>query len=292
MESIFIEEELNAKFEDLGYVSFQLFNQQEIGEIKAFYAAIEKEHRDSNSFFHTTLNTSNESLIRRVNEFLRPYFMKNLAKYLKNFNLTMAGFLAKDSGLNTQVTIHQDWTYVDESKYQAFNLWLSLDDASRKNGCMQFVPYSHRFIDTLRVSPDITGFFDSFRNKLTPYLVDVPTKAGECVAFHQSILHGSRRNMSGEQRIACISCAYPSSAKLLHHFMPDPKDFNNIEQYEINLESLITLKKDKKPSSAKLLGKVSYIQPKVSFSEFKYFMNKQMGPWKRFKNSWVQRYLA
>lgn len=292
MKTIIKNEILNKTFEERGYVSFPLFSPQEVQEIKKFYATIKGDHTSANSFFHTTLNTSNEHLIRRVNGFLRPYFQKNLATYLEGFELTIAGFLAKDSGPKTMVNMHQDWTYVDEQKFQAFNLWVCLDDTNRRNGCMQFVPYSHRFVDTLRVSPDIPGYFDSFKKEILPYLVDVPTKAGECVIFHQAILHASRKNISGKQRTACISCAYPSAAKLLHYFSPDPPSAGKLEKYEINLESLIQLKKDSRPDPGRLIENLDYNPPKVNLEDFKEYFGQRISVFSRVKFFFINSVLG
>jgi len=272
MRKLLKNDELNNEFYSKGYVKFPLLSKTEINEIKTFYNSIKTKHNTTESYLHTTLNTSNEEIIAKVNTFLRPYFTKNLNQYLINCDYTIAGFLVKDKGKNTKVNLHQDWTYVDEKNYTAFNLWVSLIDTSKNNGCMQFVPYSQSIANTLRVSPDIPSFFKNYEDKIIPFLVDVPTKAGECVMFHQSILHASHPNKSNTERIACISCGYPNETTLLHHYMPNANDYSNIEQYEININSLINLKKDSRPSNAKLIQNISYDPPKITFKEFEKYM--------------------
>jgi len=257
------------RLESRGFVKFPLFTPEDLMEIKEFYHGIENEHNvDRKRSFHTTLNTSDHKLVGRVHDFLLPYFTKRLTPQIDPCNFTLAGFLAKDSGKNSAVTIHQDWNYVDESRYSSYSLWVGLEDTNVWNGCMQFIPGSHRFYPSLRISPDIPDYFDGFKDKAADYLVDVPSKAGECVMFDQGIIHASRRNRSGRQRVACILGAYPENADLLHHFRPPGNSLDEIEQHTISVSSMIGMKKDQRPPESILLGHISYAPLKIGRRDF------------------------
>lgn len=266
---------LQNQIDKKGYVKFPLFDKEEINIIKNFYLLVEKEHKNPNTLFDTTLNTSNRNLIEKTHQFLLPIFEKKLNQYVTNLNFTLAGFLVKHPGEKSAVTIHQDWNYVDESKFSSYSFWVSLDDVSVFNGCMQFIPNSQKFYPSLRVSPDIPDYFDKFKEKAADYLVDVPSKAGECVMFDQALIHASRRNHGKKPRVACILGSYPQEADLLHHYLPEENNLNAIEQYKISVESMISMKKNQRPPFSELLGHVSYTPPKITEKEFINFCKEQ-----------------
>jgi hypothetical protein len=268
MESVLKNRALNSQFDKEGFVKLPLFSEGEVTEIKAFYQLIAKRHNILDCSFHTTLNTSDNALIAEINSFLLPFFKKNLSKYMVSFEPTIAGFLVKNQGKYSAVTIHQDWNYVDESKYSSYSFWVSLEATNLFNGCMQFIPGSHKFYPSLRISPDIDDYFHAFKDTAADYLMDVPTKAGECVLFNQGIIHASRRNFTRKDRVVCILGAYPSQARLLHYFRPEGNSLEEIEQYEISVHSMINMKKNQKPPQAKFVQTISYSPPVMQADEF------------------------
>lgn len=291
MEQILHSKKLNEQYHNIGYVKFPLFDKDEIMEIKSFYNKIKKDHNIEDRCFHTTMNTSNRNLIDKVNDFLLPYFTRHLPKHLKNYNLTIAGFLIKDPGKQSAVTIHQDLTYVDESRFTSFNLWVSLTDTHLLNGSMQFIPGSHKFYPSLRTSPDIESYFHSFKDKAAEYLVDVPSKAGECVMFNQALIHASRKNVQN-QRPTCIVSGYSKDAEMLHHFIPIGEPLSKIEQHKISIKSMIEMKKNQRPPHSEFLGYVNYEPPKVSFEEFEQKCLTFVSPYYKYRNKIVNYFLG
>ncbi|MEX2410862.1 MAG: phytanoyl-CoA dioxygenase family protein, partial [Candidatus Paceibacterota bacterium] len=234
MEQILKDKQLNSAYHNKGFVKFPLFDAMQISEIKEFYNYIRERHNaKKNNAFHTTLNTSDSNIINKVNDFLMSYFKREVKKHLVNYNLTISVFLTKDTGKDSSVTIHQDSSFVDETKHTAFGLWVALDNTNVLNGCMQFIPGSHKFYPSLRISPDLPPYFYSFKDAAVDYLVDVPSKAGECVMFNQAIIHASRKNFSHKQRVACVTGGYSKNAEFTHHFLPKGNPLSKIEKYKI-----------------------------------------------------------
>ncbi len=292
MVSILKDDNLNKAFNKRGYVKFPLFNESEIRQIKNFYTKIAKRHNIHDRTFHTTLNTDDNLLIEEINAYLLPFFERNLHKYMLDYKPTIAGFLVKNNGSNSAVNIHQDWNYVDESKYASYSFWVSLDTTNVFNGCMQFIPGSHKFYPSLRISPDIEDYFHEYSNTAADYLLDAPTKAGECVLFNQGIIHASRRNHSHKDRVVCILGAYPPEAKLLHHFRPAGKSLKEIEQYQITAKSMLNMKKNQKPPLAKFLRIVSYTPPQVGQEEFIEKCKQEVSKFVFWKNKLMNRVLG
>lgn len=270
-------EKLGQELDHKGFVKFPLLGKKEVSLIKAFYDSVEADHIRPGTLFDTTLNTSRKEVIEKTHLFLYPFFENALKKHTANLNYTLAGFLTKRHGRNSAVTIHQDWNYVDESRWPSYSFWLSLDDTGLLNGCMQFIPGSHKFHPSLRISPDIPDYFESYKRDAADYLVDVPSKAGECIMFNQAIIHASRRNYSKAPRIACNLGAYPQGADLLHYYLPPDSAMDAIEKWKISNHSLLHMRKDQRPEYAELVGHVSYSPPEADIEEFLRKCRKHVG---------------
>ncbi len=107
------------------------------------------------------------------------------------------------------VAWHQDYSYWTRTLPMAhLSCWCGLDDANIENGCVQYVPGSHRW--GLLDKPNLAGDFLSIMNYLTeeqkkqfkPVYAEV--KAGEAIFHHPLTLHGSGENKSNRPRRAFV----------------------------------------------------------------------------------------
>lgn len=107
------------------------------------------------------------------------------------------------------VAWHQDYSYWTRTKPMAhLSCWIGLDEATRENGCVHYVPGSHRW----NLLP-ITGLADDM-NAIQSVLTDeqkscfkpvaVELKKGEASFHHPLMVHGSFDNRSGRQRRALV----------------------------------------------------------------------------------------
>ena len=107
------------------------------------------------------------------------------------------------------VAWHQDYSYWTRTQPIAhLSCWIGLDDSTRENGCVHYVPGSHRW-DLLPV----TGLADdmhAIRSVLTPDQQDqfkpvpIELKAGECSFHHPLMVHGSFENRSDRPRRGAV----------------------------------------------------------------------------------------
>lgn len=116
-------------------------------------------------------------------------------------------------------TWHQDNTKWSFSSEQAITIWVALDDVTLQNGCMFFLPGSHKTrLDDHPAAGDFVGaMFTTYPElgKKEPAPVVMP--AGGC-SFHNGLMvHAAHANMSPHPRRA-FTCAY----------MPDGSTFNGI----------------------------------------------------------------
>ncbi len=103
------------------------------------------------------------------------------------------------------VAWHQDYSYWTRTRPLAHvTVWIALDDATLDNGCVHFVPGSHRW--PLLPKPRLAGDMDAIRPLLDPArLAAFRPVASELVAgfasFHHPLtLHGSFPNASERPR--------------------------------------------------------------------------------------------
>ncbi|MBX7183278.1 MAG: phytanoyl-CoA dioxygenase family protein [Bacteroidia bacterium] len=283
---IFKNLQTNEDFYKLGYVSFPLFDARTVAELKAFYKEnIENNQKgQSKDLFHTTSNTNDRDLIKKVSGFIKPYFEKALEPHLHECNLTISNYLVKESSPKSAVSPHMDWSFVDEDKFTSFNVWVCLDDADYKTGNLQFIPGSHTFARSLRVSPGQPRYFDQIQNDIVPYLVDLPTKAGDCAIFHHSLIHASRRNTSGSPRISCVIAGYPKQAELYHFFWPPGTENNQIEKYKVCNQTYLDLINGERPPHSEFMGHIQFDFSYMPLDEFVAKTKPYLSSWQVLKN--------
>ncbi len=253
MQKLFLSEEMNTTFYKRGFVKFPLFNAQQIEEIRSFYFEHALTQKKEGISFNTTSNSGDIDLVKKVSHFLLSnFFEPELKKHLINFELTLSNFLVKESGENSAVPAHQDWLLVDETQNVSFNCWVCLEDADFKTGSMQFIPGSHQFQHCIRAGK-MDRFFERNCDNVMDYMVDVPTKAGECVIFSHAAIHASRPNRSGHPRIAVVAGGYNKGADLYFYFNENEK----IEKYKITKEDLLNMLPNSRPPKDTLMETLS-----------------------------------
>lgn len=107
------------------------------------------------------------------------------------------------------VAWHQDYSYWTRTKPIAhLTCWCGLDDSTETNGCLQYVPGSHRW--GLLDKPELAGDLMGIKDYLSPQQlaefkpIHVETKAGEAIFHHSLTLHGSGENKSDKPRRAFV----------------------------------------------------------------------------------------
>lgn len=249
---IFRDSHLNEQFDINGFVKIPLFNPAQIRELKDFYYSTEAKQNKVKEAFYATSHFNNQDLMIEVSDFIKPYFLRELDKHLKDCEYTISNFLVKQSTDDSAVKCHEDWTFVDESQYISFNAWVCLDDADYQTGNMQFIPGSHKFFPSLRAAPNFPRYYDKIQKILPHYLIDVPTHAGECLIFSHSTIHASRRNRSGRSRISCVIGGRHAGTEIFHYYCADEQAPYHIEKYKMDIQSFIELERNQRPGNAPL----------------------------------------
>jgi ectoine hydroxylase-related dioxygenase (phytanoyl-CoA dioxygenase family) len=108
-----------------------------------------------------------------------------------------------------RVAWHQDYSYWTRTKPMAhLSCWIGLDQSTRENGCVHYVPGSHRW-DLLPIT-GLAGDMDSIdtvlnedlRSRFKPVAIEL--KAGEASFHHPLMIHGSYENRTSQPRRAAV----------------------------------------------------------------------------------------
>ena len=108
-----------------------------------------------------------------------------------------------------EVIWHQDYSYWQRTKPVAhLTCWIGLDDSTKENGCVHYVPGSHKW--ALLPREDFTVDMDKIREYLTDEQneqfkpVAIELKKGEASFHHSMMVHGSYSNVSDRPRRAAV----------------------------------------------------------------------------------------
>jgi ectoine hydroxylase-related dioxygenase (phytanoyl-CoA dioxygenase family) len=104
---------------------------------------------------------------------------------------------------------HQDYSYWTRTQPMAhLSCWIGLDDSTRENGCVHYVPGSHRW--NLLPREDFANDMDTIQGVLSeeqrrgfiPKAIEL--KKGECSFHHPLMVHGSYENRTDRPRRAAV----------------------------------------------------------------------------------------
>lgn len=117
-----------------------------------------------------------------------------------------AMFMNKPAGQGTRLPWHQDrWAMLDRDPL--VTVWTALDPATKRNGCVQVIPSSHRFgvLNPEHGSGFLTDDLAAEHCK-EDQAIHIELKAGEAVLLHNWLLHSSDKNHSDLPRRAFSVC--------------------------------------------------------------------------------------
>ena len=120
---------------------------------------------------------------------------------------------------------HLDTPFWSFSDRNAISIWVALDNATLENGCLFFIPGSHKKtnFDKITIGKNMDGIFDVYPQLKNAMPVAAPMKAGSC-SFHNGLtIHGANANMTSGFRRA-MTCAYMPDGNLFNgepNILPD-----------------------------------------------------------------------
>lgn len=166
--------------------------------------------------FHATNAHGSRAEAIAADRTVRRHVRSLLARDLPGWRPFLGAYVVKGTTSN-RVSLHQDWTYVDERVARSYLAWIPLVDVDDGNGAMRFVPGSHRWSDGIRASGRAMPLVgDEDQDRLVEATVTVTLDAGEAVLYDSAAVHGSAANDSGRFRPAVVVALAPEGCPVLH----------------------------------------------------------------------------
>ena len=214
-------------FHEHGYVSgIKLLNEEQINQLNRELAEVmDPNHPDHDLFyeFHSNESTDPDRIVfhslghwRMTPGFhdilWNPAFLMAAHQLLgeKGVRFWHDQLFCKPAKHGGVVAWHQDFSYwTRTTPMQHLTVWVGLDDVTQENGCMQYIPGSHRWglLDKPVLTGDMVGL-KAFLNEEQTKQLDHPTpiemKKGFASFHHPLLVHGSFENNSDRPRRAFV----------------------------------------------------------------------------------------
>ena len=218
-----------ADFEHNGFVAgIQMLNEQQVEALRAELSGLMKSTHPANHLFHEYhSNESNDPdavLFHALGAWRTqpgfhdvlwsPAFLAPAAQLLGGpVRFWHDQLFCKPAHHGGVVAWHQDYSYWTRTEPMShLTCWIALDDSDRDNGCLYYVPGSHRW--QLLPRTGLTGNMDEIMTVLTPEQkrdfqpIPIELKKGQCTFHHPLMVHGSYANRSDRPRRATLINAF------------------------------------------------------------------------------------
>ncbi|XPF95385.1 phytanoyl-CoA dioxygenase family protein [Colwellia sp. RE-S-Sl-9] len=140
-----------------------------------------------------------------------PAFVKPASQLLgdKAIRMWHDQLFCKPANHGGVVAWHQDYSYwIRTVPMQHLTCWIALDDADTENGCLNYVPGSHRWglLNRLELGGEMDAIFEQLTDEQREQIKPEPMvlKKGHACFHHPLMLHGSFENKSQRSRRAMV----------------------------------------------------------------------------------------
>jgi ectoine hydroxylase-related dioxygenase (phytanoyl-CoA dioxygenase family) len=135
-----------------------------------------------------------------------------------------------------EVPWHQDSHFWQMRPLVACSVWIAIDDVTIENGCMRYIPCSHK---RGLLSHYVEGRTDvAIGDAVQPELVDDSTAkddvlmAGKFSIHHSDLIHGSMPNRSNMRRSGLVFRYMPATSHYDRDFLPPGASRTNTQQVD------------------------------------------------------------
>lgn len=174
---------------------------------------------------------SNRIVEKYVNGFLNEIFDLN------QVDIYPVSHIIKPFGLKSSI-YHQDSSIVDERTNYSLNAWVPLVNSNKLNGCMWFLPGSHKTQNHFRQF-GFNPFVGKLLRQVKPLLQPFPVEAGEVVVFHRNIIHGSSINYLPVNRVALESVIVNKNAQLYNFHREESISKTKVLGYKVDIHHFL-----------------------------------------------------
>ena len=228
----------SEKLHDTGYTIAGKLDAGTVGRLQTLYTELHNFQKPGGGMFYSVYSRDiayRQKVHNEIGQILQPVYEKLFHDYKSVLN----SFIVKVSGPESEFSLHQDSTGLDETKYSCLSVWIPLQDTGINEGCMCVVPHSHQMFSPWR-GISFAAPFESISDTVRKYLVPLEMKAGEILLFDNRLVHNSLVNSSGHDRVVIMSGIFPKEAKIISVYKDAANEKNPLELIEQEEDYLIT----------------------------------------------------
>ncbi len=274
----FLDPELEAQFQRDGYVIISFLGDDEVAELKqSFFDLLPMSGGNiladetgvdlEEITYDFTFIDKSPDFKRKVFQIIVDKFQPHADRFLDNYRPIIANYIRKKE-TGGEVPLHQNWAFVDETKYTSVSVWCPLVDSNEENGTLQLVPGSHKRYGRHR-GPMVPWELEGIKHEIIDnYLVPANIKAGQAVVLDDSIVHYSAINKTDGLRLAIQLIMLPAEVPSIHYHLDHQQSPDIIEVLEVDHDFYMEFNPWKKPEQMKRVGKVPFKPSNLSVEEF------------------------
>ncbi len=282
MNRLFQQDALEADFQRNGFVKVPFLSPGQLDELRRLYRDLQPDHRfntqDSSVSYHFSFLDPNRAYKQAVFDNVSALVAPSMQEHLTPYEPLIINFVRKEPGLG-EVPVHQNWNFVDESRFCSVSIWCPLVDVGPENGALEVIPGTHRIFRNVLRSPSIPWFFKSYKDVLLrEYLQVVPVKAGEALIFDDSLIHYSKPNRGDYDRTVIQVIAIPQGAQAKHYYRKKSLLRSAFYELDVNAEFFLNFKFDitDEPEGALRSRPIPYKMPRISERRFREMVDQLM----------------
>jgi len=276
--NFFLEEKLDVELATKGYAIVPFLNADEVKSLTAFFY---DHHPTLPDGMYASSHAGDFAFRQQMNAEIKRVCQRAVDVTFADVTPLGATFMVKSKGENGSLHPHQDWSIVDESRFNSYNIWLPLVDVNAANGTLLILPQSHNWLTNVR-GLNIPSSYELVTNEIWKYLVPINLKAGEAFVYDHRLLHASGINQTTTPRLAVVYGIIPASAAMRYYFGVG----NQIEEYactpDFYFNETITLG----PAGLPLLSTVPNTNPQVTKAQLEERFAPATSWWKRITSLW------
>jgi hypothetical protein len=164
-------------------------------------------------------------------------------------NHTGGAFVIKPPHEESELSVHQDSSFIDEETDYSLFMWVPFCDVTEKNGPILVLSGSHLWGNTQR------GFglpwnLQKHNALLSSYLTPVYANAGDVILFDPALVHASAPNLSSETRPAITITVVRRNPELIYFYRNSELPENLVEKYYVDEEFFKTYDFASKPNES------------------------------------------
>ena len=211
MKSLFIIPEQQNKFDEDGYVVLDLFSPYQIQSLFDIIMTNSIEYSDM--FFYSLIEFTS-SRNKQIHEKITTVIASSLNSFFADYKNIAASFLVKPGKTESELMLHQDWCYSDETKYTTATCWIPLCDVNENNGAIFLIPGSHKLKNIRSASYPTERILSSDLGNENCLPVNLNT--GQMLCFNPAIWHGSYPNKRDINRSVVTTIIMSKEAPFLY----------------------------------------------------------------------------